>query len=59
MDIHCYKLYILYNNYISCSKWSDLTFDPKLLQNITKAGYIRPRPIQGAVIPLVFEGITF
>jgi superfamily II DNA/RNA helicase len=41
------------------SKWSDANFEPKLLENIERARYIRLRKIQSLAIPLIIDGLDF
>lgn len=42
--------------YVSKHTFSDFPFNPQLHQNIAKAGYIHPRPIQDQSIPSILEG---
>jgi superfamily II DNA/RNA helicase len=41
---------------INHMEFSDLNFNPKILQAITELGYQNPTPIQGLAIPKVIEG---
>jgi ATP-dependent RNA helicase DDX56/DBP9 len=36
--------------------FEDLKLDPRLLQAVLKKKYLRPTPVQAAVIPLALEG---
>src|SRR3989344_1219746 len=42
--------------YVSTHTFADFPFNPQLHKNITRAGYIHPRPIQDQSIPTVLEG---
>jgi superfamily II DNA/RNA helicase len=42
--------------YISENNFTDFPFHPQLHKNISKAGFVNPRPIQDQAIPLVMEG---
>jgi ATP-dependent RNA helicase RhlE len=42
--------------YVSKHTFADFPFNPALHQNIARAGYTSPRPIQDQAIPVVLEG---
>src|SRR3989338_8125607 len=42
--------------YVSTHTFADFPFNPQLHKNITRAGYIHPRPIQDQSIPTILEG---
>src|SRR3989344_5410876 len=42
--------------YISRHTFLDFPFNPQLHKNITRAGFIHPRPIQDQAIPTVLKG---
>lgn len=42
--------------YVSTHTFADFPFNPQLHKNITKAGFIHPRPIQDQAISTVMEG---
>uniref|UniRef100_A0AC34PYZ8 ATP-dependent RNA helicase n=1 Tax=Panagrolaimus sp. JU765 TaxID=591449 RepID=A0AC34PYZ8_9BILA len=39
-----------------CQNWSDMELHPKLIENIEKSGYIRPRKVQQYTVPYVKDG---
>ena len=43
--------------YASKHTFADFPFNPQLYKNITKAGFIHPRPIQDQAIPSVLKGL--
>ena len=42
--------------YVSKHTFADFPFNSQLHKNITKAGYIHPRPIQDQSIPTILQG---
>ena len=42
--------------FVSKHKFADFPFKPELHKNITKAGYLHPRPIQDQAIPQIMKG---
>ena len=43
--------------YVSKHTFADFPFNPQLHKNITRAGFIHPRPIQDQAIPSVLKGL--
>uniref|UniRef100_A0A7E4ZVY6 RNA helicase n=1 Tax=Panagrellus redivivus TaxID=6233 RepID=A0A7E4ZVY6_PANRE len=40
---------------VNCEKWDEMELHPKILENISKSGYLYPRKIQQYTIPYVFD----
>ncbi len=50
------NVYVEEKAYVSKHTFADFPFNPQLHKNITKAGFIHPRPIQDQAIPTVMQG---
>ncbi len=51
------NIYVEEKPYVSEHTFADFPFNPQLHKNITKAGFIHPRPIQDQAIPSVLKGL--
>ena len=50
------NVYVEEKPYLSKHTFADFSFNPQLHKNITRAGFIHPRPIQDQAIPTVLKG---
>ena len=48
--------YVVEKPYVSKNSFTDFSFNPQLHKNITRAGFINPRPIQDQAIPVILAG---
>src|SRR3989338_8131378 len=51
------NIYVEEKPYVSKHTFADFPFNPQLHKNITKPGFIHPRPIQDQAIPSVLKGL--